>query len=146
MAAVQVCESPAQAGDALSQYHLGMIFRALKSYSKALFWLKKSAEERFVEADFELGQLYRLGLGVTSDMTSARMWYQRAASRHKHQALYYLGLIAGNVLEAYAWFNLAAQAGIAKAADKRDELHQGFNENQRQAAQKLSLALYRELK
>jgi len=73
------------------------------------------AEKGDADAQFNLGQAYRLGRGVPANLGLAQSWFQKAAAQGHEQAQGNLGLIlyeAGKRQEAMPW--------IRKAADRAD--------------------------
>lgn len=47
------------------------------------------------DAQYQLGSLYRNGLGVAQDDRAAFIWIERAAQQHSAKAQYHLGVIRG---------------------------------------------------
>ncbi len=80
----------AQDGDAEFQNFMGHCFLfglgVNKDYSKALLWLRKSAEQNFHGAYNNLGVCYSNGLGVPQDKFTALEYYQKAARFGNEQA------------------------------------------------------------
>ena len=70
-------------------------------------------------------------------------WYLKAAEQGIEPAQYYLGIIyltglgVPNYIEAYKWWDLAATAGNADAAVKRDNVTAGMTSEQIADAQRL---------
>ena len=84
----------------------------------ALGWFTQAAEQGQVEAQFELGRIYRDGLGTRADGNAAVSWLERAAEKDTPHALNALGeLYLGhwNIPQDFAvarsWFLRGAQAG-----------------------------------
>ena len=132
----------AEAGDALSQTFLGVLFAVedgpLKDYSKAAKWLRLAAEQGQPQAQYYLGRLYVGGYGVPQDYKEAAKWYLLAAENNDEEArkwkreqeddcsatlvqamigdLYYRGeKVPQNYMEAGRWLKLAADRGNPKA-------------------------------
>ncbi len=65
------------------------------------------------EAWFQIGLLYRLGLGVPPSEAEAVVWWLKAAQRGLPEAQYAIGQLYQDrdPVEAYSWFALAAAAG-----------------------------------
>jgi uncharacterized protein len=85
------------------------------------FWTL--AQEGHAAAQFNLGQLYRLGLGVPVEFTMARYWYAEAAAQGHGYAQYNLGMMyemghgtRSDAIEAQAWYRRAAAQDIPGAA------------------------------
>ena len=70
------------------------------------------------DAQFNMGQAYKLGRGVPADLRIAQSWYQKAAAQGHQQAQGFLGLIlyeGGKRREAMPWIRKAADRGDARA-------------------------------
>ncbi len=78
----------AEQGDALSQYHLGLLYEegqgVTKNLASARQWYLKAANQGNADAMFALGQIYARGIGVKPDIVAAYRWYEQAA-RSKHR-------------------------------------------------------------
>ncbi|MCI6019230.1 MAG: AAA family ATPase [Clostridiales bacterium] len=74
----------AQLGSAQAQYQAGYMYMIgkgiIKDYTKAVYWLEKSAAQNFVSAFNSLGICYCNGYGVTKDFYKALEYYQKAAA------------------------------------------------------------------
>lgn len=112
----------AEAGDAASQYGLGLIHESGRGvgrdYDEAAHWYLLAAEAGHPGAQFALGHLYRLGTGVTPDMAQAVRWWRAAAEQGLSQAQLALGVAyqrgegtASDPEEAVFWFRQAADSG-----------------------------------
>lgn len=71
-----------------------------------------------VDAEYRLGEAYRLGTGLEKDIPQAFKWYARAAEQGHNGARYKLGLIyqtgegiKQNYGRAARWYRLAANVG-----------------------------------
>ena len=81
-----------------------------------------------VDAMLNLGFMYDHGKGVIQDFKEAVKWYRKAAELGHAKAMYSVGFMYANrrhvrqqdAVEAYAWWNVAAEKGLKKAAGKRD--------------------------
>jgi tetratricopeptide (TPR) repeat protein len=70
------------------------------------------------DAQFNMGQAYRLGRGVPVDLRIAGSWYQKAAAQGHEQAQANYGIIlyeAGKRAESMTWIRKAADRGDARA-------------------------------
>ena len=70
------------------------------------------------DAQFNMGQAYKLGRGAPADLNIARSWYQKAAAQGHEQAQANLGLIlfqSGNRAAAMPWIRKAADRGDPRA-------------------------------
>jgi TPR repeat protein len=54
--------------------------------AKALHWLRKSAEQGNVDAQFSMGWVYENGQGVTQSCVVALQWYRKAAALNHDRA------------------------------------------------------------
>jgi TPR repeat protein len=52
----------------------------------AFGWCRTAAEQGLAEAQLQLGDLYRAGLGTTEDLLTACTWYEKAAAQEKPEA------------------------------------------------------------
>jgi|GEM_PF-2996725 len=74
------------------------------------------------QAQFNLGQLYQSGQGVTQDFHQAAVWYLKAADQGLAQAQHNLGLlyvngqgVTKNHQQSIDWYRKAAEQGVAQA-------------------------------
>jgi TPR repeat protein len=87
-------------------------------YARAVAIWRPLAEDGDADAQFNLGQAYRLGRGVKIDLGSAQTWLERAASQGHVDAQTTLGLLLfgnGNQAEGARWLKQAAEKGEARA-------------------------------
>lgn len=82
----------AQKGDGRAQYSLGQMYLiggmpgVSKDVNQAIIWLRKSADQGIGGAEFQLGEMYRSGIGVTKDTNQAVLWYQKVAEKDNFYA------------------------------------------------------------
>jgi S1-C subfamily serine protease len=99
----------AQAGEAVAQYSLGILYASglgvAQSYQEAARWFLQASQQGYGEAQYNLGLLYARGQGVPQDY-----------------------------VEAYKWLELAARQEIAGAAQGRDAIAVQMPAVQRAAA------------
>ena len=118
--------SEANAGDAYAQYLLGWRYDfgkgVTKSYTEAVKWYRKAAEQGYAKAQYNLGVCYYNGEGVTQSNTEAAKWYRKAAEQGDADAQYNLGVCYQNGYgvtqsydEAAKWWRKAAEQGVANA-------------------------------
>lgn len=96
-------------------------------YAKALEEWRPLAEQGFVSAQYNLGNMYRIGEGVPQDYAEAVWWYRLGAEQGRANAQNNLavmysegrGVIQDN-LYAHMWYNIAASLGAESAAKSRD--------------------------
>lgn len=88
------------------------------NYAKAIAEWRQPAEQGDADAQFNLGQAYKLGRGVAADSKMAQSWYLKAADQGHEQAQANLGLImfqGGDRKGAMPWIIKAAQQGEPRA-------------------------------
>jgi TPR repeat protein len=97
-------------------------------------------------AEYDLGVLYRYGLGVSKDYTQAGFWLRKAAKQDHVAAqvllgeLYFSGHgVPQDYAEAYFWFNIAASKNLT-SPDGSLDLRQDVEHNRDAAAVHLSAA------
>jgi cell division septation protein DedD len=76
------------------------------------------ADKGDADAQFNMGQAYKLGRGVPADMPTAQAWFEKAANRGHVQAQANLGLIlfqSGQREAAMPWIRKAADHDDARA-------------------------------
>lgn len=84
-------------------------------YTEAAGTWRPLAESGRADAQFQLGNLYRGGLGVARDYAEAARWYRRAARQGHAMAQFDLGHFYANAwgvardpAKAYKWYRLAS--------------------------------------
>jgi TPR repeat protein len=88
------------------------------NYAAAVDIWRPLANRGDPDAQFNMGQAYKLGRGVSADIKIAQSWYQKAAQQGHGQAQANLGLILfqnGDRTGAMPWIRKAADAGDARA-------------------------------
>jgi TPR repeat protein len=87
----------------------------------AVSWLRKAAEQNYVEAQRDLGVCYQDGTGVQQDYGEAVKWCRKAAEQGDDLAQYGLGCryakgqgVEKDQAEAYKWMLLAAAQGDSR--------------------------------
>src|SRR5688572_99019 len=87
-------------------------------YSSAVAIWQPLAEKGDSDAAFNLGQAYRLGRGVQTNLGAAQTWFERAARNGHVDAQTTLGLLLfqnGNQTGGLRWLKQAADQGEARA-------------------------------
>ena len=87
-------------------------------YAGAVRTWRPLADRGSADAQFNLGQAYRLGRGVPADLRIAQSWFEKAAQQGHSQAQANLGLILhqnGERQRAMPWIRKAADAGDPRA-------------------------------
>jgi len=87
-------------------------------YTKAVAIWMPLATKGDPDAEFNLGQAYRLGKGVPTNVSSAKTWFERAAGQGHVDAQTTLGLLLfqnGDQVGGLKWLKKAADQGEARA-------------------------------
>lgn len=87
-------------------------------YAAAVAIWRPLAEKGNADAEFNLGQAYRLGHGVPTNLAAAKTWFERAAAQGHIDAETTLGLLLfenGDQAEALKWLKQAADRDEARA-------------------------------
>jgi Sel1 repeat len=92
-----------------------------KDYASALSWFQKGADHGSPIAQFNMGWMYRDGLGVKQDYAQALVWFQKAAAQGNAPAQDYIGKmyhdgmgVKQDYAAAMAWsLKAAAQGNVA---------------------------------
>jgi hypothetical protein len=87
-------------------------------YAKAVGIWRPLAEKGDADAAFNLGQAYRLGRGVETNIAAATTWYERAAAKGHLDAETTLGLLLfenGDQAGGLRWLKKAADKGEPRA-------------------------------
>ena len=58
-----------------------------KNHYEAYLWAHKSATKGLAKAEFVMGYLMDIGIGVERDIDEAKRWYQRAAGQGNKRAM-----------------------------------------------------------
>ena len=90
-----------------------------QDYKKAFDWFKKSAEQGYAAAQFEIGFCYRTGKGIQQDYKKAFEWFKKSAEQGYATAQFCLGLcysygrgVQENYKKAFEWFEKSVEQGI----------------------------------
>jgi len=87
-------------------------------YSAAVAIWRPLAEKGDADAAFNLGQAYRLGRGVPTNLAAAKAWFERAANQGHVDAQTTLGLLLfqnGDQAAGLKWLKAAAEQGEPRA-------------------------------
>lgn len=138
MAAYRVADYPtafdefrplAEAGMPAAQFRLGLMYENGRGVAKDLdaaeAWYGRAGAQGYGEALYNMGHLRYL----RGDVADAVDWWTRGARRGSGDAMYRLGLVYDegkgvprDLMLAHMWYDLAAAAGVAGAAERRDAL------------------------
>jgi len=91
---------------------------------KAIYWYKKALEYGYVQANWNIGTIYKEGKGnIKKDFTKAEKWFLKGAKMTHHNAMYDLAdmhanneVSLSNDIEGLKWLN--AVQTLAKSYDK----------------------------
>lgn len=119
-----------------------------KDYATAMKEWRALADKGNADAQFHVGQMLGLGLGVEVDDKAAIAWYQKAAKQKHDVAAYTLSLaytqgvgVAEDKAAALEWLKTAAALGLARAQnDMGDRYYYG---NQVPQSYQEAMAWYR---
>lgn len=107
-----------QSGPAWAGLDEGIAAWARGEYATALRELRPLAEQGHATAQYHLGEMYNLGLGVPQDDGEAVKWYRRAAEQGYADAQFMLGLmyldgkgVPQDHQATVRWFRRAAEQG-----------------------------------
>src|SRR4051812_14327997 len=87
-------------------------------YAGAVAIWRPLAEHGDADAAFNIGQAYRLGRGVPTNLSVAKTWFERAARENHVDAQTTLGLLLfqnGDQAEGLKWLKAAAEQGEPRA-------------------------------
>jgi cell division septation protein DedD len=115
-AGIALAATPALAQD--SPVKVGVEAWERGDYKGAVDRWRSPAMKGDADAQFNLGQAYKLGRGVPADMNQAELWYGKAAAQGHEQAeaSYALALFANGKRDAAApWLQRAAGRGDPRA-------------------------------
>ena len=126
--AIRFYTACAECDDAVAQDTIGFMFLmgkgVRKDREKAVYWLKRAADNGSGSAMYHMGQMYDQGLCDTEpDLKNAVQWYRMGAEAGDMEAQFALGCIYStprikytNEREAAQMFLKAAEQGHAEAA------------------------------
>ncbi|MDH5580169.1 MAG: sel1 repeat family protein [Betaproteobacteria bacterium] len=138
----------AEQGDALAQYHLGVLYRKGRGVPQddvqARKWYAKAAAQGQPKAQYHLGTLYFNGEGGSKDYQQALRWFRLAADQGEALAQTKIAImyddgqgVPHDLVQAYKWYSLAATNGDKPAPLLRDLLAKQMTPAQIAEAQKL---------
>jgi TPR repeat protein len=121
---VEALLKQAEQGDAMAQHEYAARLIAgegiKKDFANGVVWLRKSAQQGYLDAQYDLGIL--LSRSDDPDYSGALQWLRKAASKGHARAAYAIGQIYADGLgvdkdeqEAVRWYRQAAEAGLPSA-------------------------------
>ncbi|WP_461256748.1 tetratricopeptide repeat protein [Treponema sp. R80B11-R83G3] len=122
MQSYDMWEKSALKGDAEAQHEIAGIARFEEDFERSFKFEKKSAEQGYVDAYYDLATHYKQGVGTDVDLEMGFYWYEKAAKNGDVEAKRALGscYLLGSGTEkdfekAFFWINQAAKEGSARA-------------------------------
>ncbi|MEI9960672.1 MAG: tetratricopeptide repeat protein [Limisphaerales bacterium] len=108
----------AEKGDVKAQSTLADSYYGATNYTEAANWCRRAAEQGDLNAQKNLGWMYKVGEGVPQDDTESGKWYHKAAEQGDAQAQSTLGGmyergqgLTQDYAEAVKWYRRAAEQG-----------------------------------
>lgn len=116
------------AGGAAAGYKEGKAAYDKRDYATAWKELDPLAKQGNRDAQYLVGSMYHMGMGVPTSYKDAAEWYRKAAEGGKLDAIFTMGIVheggiglPRNINEAFAWYKKSADrgfyAGMLKVAD-----------------------------
>lgn len=150
--ALEEMTPPATQGDARAQYFVGIIMlNGLADEPRpeeAVQWLKRAAEQDYVEAQVELARLYRTGAGVPEKPAEVVKWYRRAAEQgHVGAQLLVADAYAHgygvetDYVKAYMWYEIAIRYWGDLAVHARDVTAEQMTKAQIDEARRMAASI-----
>ena len=142
------CKQAAEQGTAMSQYHLGQMYRdgdgVAKNPQEAATWYRKAAEQGNMLAQYNLAWMYDSGEGIPQDLVEAIKWYGKAAEQGDKYAPFNLGTMyytgdgaPKDFVKTHFWFDIGILNGNPKAKKWRDKIAKRMSPEQIAEAQRL---------
>jgi len=136
-------------GDARAQGIVGDMYAygqgVPRSYTEAVKWYRKAAEQGNSFAQRNLCVMYHEGRGVTQNYSESANWCHKSALQGHPRAQFALGFmyyygegVPQDYVRAHMWLNLAAAKGVTDAAKARDIIAKRMTPAQIAEAQKLA--------
>jgi TPR repeat protein len=128
LAAVRV---NATRGDVVAQFSLGaMLYYGGGDTAQAIAWFRKAAGQKYAPAEFQMGQLYDFGFGVTQNDAEALVWYRKAAERGSAAGQRAVGdfyrkgrAVPVDAAEAARWYRRGADGDDVRAQHQLGEMY-----------------------
>ena len=128
-----------------ADFDKGIVALEQGDYAEAYTQFRAAAEQGLATAQYNLGQMYNLGLGVPQDYAEAVKWYRAAAEQGQADAQNNLGRmyatgegVPQDYVQAYKWFSLGAAQGDSGSKTNRDIVIDLMTPEQIAEGQKLS--------
>lgn len=131
--AIPTFRTRAEAGDAVAQYNLGVLYYdgigTERNYKEALKWFRMAAEQGDPDAQNNIGIMYYHGHGVGKNYSQAFHWYNLAAEQGHIAAQYNIAIMYEQGIgtekdraKAKQWFKKAADQGYEPAKKRMQNL------------------------
>ncbi|MGO8882047.1 MAG: tetratricopeptide repeat protein [Desulfomonilaceae bacterium] len=118
-----------RANEADEAYKTGLKYYETQDDAEALKWFRKAADQGSAEAQFNMGDMYQAGKGVTQDYVEAQKWFHKAADQGSAEAQVWIGAmyekgkgVAQDSAEALKWYRKAADLGFEDARRLMEKL------------------------
>lgn len=104
-----------------------------KNYTEAEKWYRKSAEQGYAPAQYELGAMYYYDAekGIKQDFSEALKWFKKSAEQNNAKAqrglghMYYSGEgVTENLSEALKWYRKSAEQGEKYAQYRLGQMYE----------------------
>lgn len=102
---------------------------ALHDYANIIYWLRKSAKEGYLGAQYMMGVAYYKGIGVKVDYFEAVQWWRSSAYQGHGLSQFNIGVcylrgtgVPYDFVEALKWFRKSAKFGCEQAPKMLDIL------------------------
>jgi len=114
----------AEQGDTQAQYDMFLVYAKNKSFDKAIFFLEKSAENGFIDAQILLGKKLLIGEGLEKNPLKAVDWFKKAIEQESAEGHFQLAKCyeAGNGIDIdleQSMYHLEQAAGKGHEDAKR---------------------------
>ena len=81
-------------------------------------WYQKAAEQDSEEAQYELGEMYKDGIGVDQSASNALRWYNQVAKSYSPSLRFKASGRIRNIIKSARQQRKENQPGLGKAEDK----------------------------
>lgn len=117
---VNSLQKAAKSGQPAAQFYLAAHYQAgtggvSKDLKQAFTLFKAAADQGITAAQLNVGRMYADGLGVSKSETSARQYFEKAASHGDNRASFNLAVMEEqkkNYMGAYQWYELSTRDGM----------------------------------
>jgi len=92
-------EKAAELGDAESQSDLADVLHNMEKHEESFQWMQKAAEQGFPRAQYNLGCLYRDGIGTSKNREQSLLWFQKATENGLSTKRSLFGMIMDSFVE-----------------------------------------------